>query len=102
MFNTKVARIAHPNTAMDLSTKDKNDSNSEKKFYCPTEGCVFSKGYGKSFKKKMLVDQHFLNCHSERKFKCGNCGKSTCCFYYCYYYFLNYHKCVVQHTHNML
>lgn len=43
--------------AMDLSTKDRNDQNQEKKFYCPTEGCVFSKGYGKSFKKKMLVDQ---------------------------------------------
>lgn len=76
MFNTRVARPPQHSAAMDLSTKDKNDSNQEKKFYCPTEGCVFSKGYGKSFKKKMLVDQHFLNCHSERKFKCPNCGKS--------------------------
>ena len=41
---------------MDL-TKNSSDLNQEKKFYCPTEGCVFSKGYGKSFKKKMLVDQ---------------------------------------------
>lgn len=67
---------AKQRNAMDLSTKEKNDLNQEKKFYCPTEGCVFSKGYGKSFKKKMLVDQHFLNCHSERKFKCANCNKS--------------------------
>ena len=41
---------------MDL-TKNGSDHSQEKKFYCPTEGCVFSKGYGKSFKKKMLVDQ---------------------------------------------
>lgn len=41
---------------MDLS-KNASDLGQEKKFYCPTEGCVFSKGYGKSFKKKMLVDQ---------------------------------------------
>ena len=43
--------------AIDLSVKDKGEGNCEKRFYCPTEGCVFSKGMGKSFKKKMLVDQ---------------------------------------------
>lgn len=50
-------KVTKQRNVMDLSTKEKNDLNQEKKFYCPTEGCVFSKGYGKSFKKKMLVDQ---------------------------------------------
>ncbi|XP_053209544.1 ATM interactor-like [Panonychus citri] len=48
---------------------------SEKKYHCPVEGCSFQ-SKGKHFKRKMSIDQHFLNCHSERKYKCFNCDKS--------------------------
>lgn len=49
---------------------------SEKKYHCPVEGCSFSEQKGKHFKRKMSIDQHYLNCHSERKYKCFNCDKS--------------------------
>jgi hypothetical protein len=52
--------------AIDLSVKGSEEEDpDDKRFYCPAEGCVFSKGMGKSFKKKMLVDQvivAFINC----------------------------------------
>ncbi|RWS06649.1 ATM interactor-like protein [Dinothrombium tinctorium] len=59
---------------MNSECRDVNGENFTK-YYCSVDGCVFSKGMGKFFKRKMLVDQHFLNTHSEKRHICPKCSK---------------------------